>query len=86
MLNPLSVQYGQHISGKEINDWCHDQIENNGSHVKDAKRLLAKNYRDDVMYRLSWKAETSGAPMGHTIEFDRVDKYEKRKGTVNADG
>lgn len=86
MLNPLSVQYGQCISGKEINDWCHDQIENNGSHVRDAKRLLAKNYCDDLMYCLSWKVETSGVPMRHTIEFDRIDKYKKRKGTINAVG
>lgn len=77
MLNPLSVQYGQVVSGKEINDWCRIQIEKNGSHVKDALRLSKKNYKDDVMYRLVWKAETAGCPLGHTILFERVDKLKK---------
>ena len=74
MLNPLSLQLGQRVSGKEINDWCQDQIENEGSHIRDAKRLMAKNYRDDVIYRLIWKDETSGSPMGHTILFQRAER------------
>ena len=77
MLNPLSVQYGQVVSGKDINDWCNHQIANNGSHIRDARRLIAKNYRDDVMYRLVWKAETAGCPAGHTILFERADRYDK---------
>lgn len=40
MLNPLSLQMGQTCSGKEINNWCRYQVENNGSHYKDAVRLL----------------------------------------------
>lgn len=32
MLNPLSLQIGQTCTGKQINDWCRYQIENNGSH------------------------------------------------------
>ena len=87
MLNPLSVQYGQEVSGKDINEWCRDQIENNGSHLKDAKRLMSKHYRDDVMYRLVWKAETAGCPIGHTILFERADRYEKIMGkAVQANG
>ena len=43
MLNPLSLQMGQTCSGKEINDWCNYQINNNGSHYKDAVKLLKKN-------------------------------------------
>ena len=50
MLNPLSLQMGQTCSGKEINDWCNYQINNNGSHYKDAIRLLKKNFRDDREY------------------------------------
>ena len=45
MLNPLSLQIGQTCSGKEINDWCRYQIENNGSHYKDAVRLLKRIIR-----------------------------------------
>ena len=50
MLNPLSLMIGQTISGKEINDWCKDQIINNKSHQKIAKFLLSKGYKDDRVY------------------------------------
>ena len=50
MLNILSIQNGQWVTGKEINDWCRVQIENSTSHAKDAARLLKKTYRDDAVY------------------------------------
>lgn len=73
MLNPLSIQIGtQKISGKEINDWCIDQILNHGSHEKDARRLFRKNYRDNRMYILTYKVETSGSPTEHTLVFRKA--------------
>lgn len=73
MLNPLSLQIGQTCSGKEINDWCRYQIENNGSHYKDAVRLLKKNYKNDRTYCKSYKIETGGCDVPIIIEFDRVN-------------
>lgn len=73
MLNPLSLQMGQTCFGKEINDWCNYQIKNNGSHYKDAVRLLKKNYKDDRMYCKTIKAKTAGCGEGDVIEFRRVN-------------
>ena len=73
MLNPLSLQMGQTCSGKEINNWCRYQIENNGSHYKDAVRLFKKNYRNDRIYCKSYKIETGGCDVPTIIEFDRVN-------------
>lgn len=50
MVNILSIQNGQWITGKEINDWCRIQIEGNTSHAKEAARLMKKRYRDDAVY------------------------------------
>ena len=72
MTNPLSLQLGQEISGKDINEWCKDQIENHGSHEKYANFLLKKNYRDDQLYKKIYKTETAGCPRAHTIVFCRV--------------
>lgn len=58
MLNPLSLIIGQTISGKEINDWCKDQIINNKSHQKIAKFLLSKGYKDNRIYCKTYKQET----------------------------
>lgn len=71
MLNPLSLQLGQSITGKEINDWCRDQIENNKSHRKQAEFLLTKHYRDDRIYYKSYKVETAGGVKPYVIVFDR---------------
>ena len=73
MLNPLSLQIGQTCTGKEINDWCRYQIENNGSHYKDAVRLLKKNYRNDRMYYKSIKTKTAGSGESDVIEFRSVN-------------
>ena len=43
MLNPFSMYYGQACTGKEINDWCCYQIENNTLYYKEAVRLLKKS-------------------------------------------
>jgi hypothetical protein len=72
MLNPLSLQVGQEITGKEINDWCLYQIKNNGSHYKQAKYLLTKNYKDDRVYCKSYKIETSGSAQPYIIEFNKI--------------
>lgn len=71
MLNPLSLQYGQTCTGKEINDWCHYQIETNGSHYKDAVKFLKKNYKDDRIYCKTIKAKT-GSDDSDVIEFYRI--------------
>ena len=55
MLNPLSIQSNQFISGKDINDWCRHQIENQGFHFKDACRLIEQGYKDDRLYRKAYK-------------------------------
>ena len=69
MLNPRSLQIGQTCSGKEINNRCHYQIENNGSHYKDAVRLLKKNYKNDRKYYKTIKAKTAGSGESDVIEF-----------------
>lgn len=74
MLNPLSLQMGQTCSGKEINDWCNYQIKNNGSHYKDAVRLLKKNYKDDRTYCKSIKAKTAGCGEPDIIEFRKINE------------
>lgn len=50
MLNIMSLQNGQWVSGKGINDWCREQIDGNLSHAKEAARLMKKRYRDDAVY------------------------------------
>lgn len=74
MLNPLSLQMGQTCSGKEINDWCNYQINNNGSHYKDAVRLLKKNFRDDREYYKTIKAKTAGCGEHDVIEFRKMNE------------
>jgi hypothetical protein len=68
MVNPLSIQIGQKITGKEINSWCYDQIFNDKSHKKDAQRLLNKNYNDQTVYRKSYGVGTGCGEIGR-IEF-----------------
>ena len=74
MLNPLSLQFNQTCTGKQINDWCRYQIENNGSHYKDAVRLLKKNFKDDRTYYKTIKAKTAGCGEADVIEFRLVGK------------
>ena len=74
MLNPLSLQMGQTCSGKEINDWCNYQIKNNGSHYKDAVRLLKKNFRDDRKYYKTIKVKTAGCGEHDVIEFRKINE------------
>lgn len=73
MLNPLSLQMGQTCSGKEINDWCNYQINNNGSHYKDAAKLLKKNFKDNREYYKTIKVKTAGVGESDIIEFRRVN-------------
>ena len=73
MLNPLSLQMRQTCSGKEINDCCNYQIKNNGSHYKDAVRLLKKNFKDDRTYSKSIKAKTAGLGEPDIIEFRKIN-------------
>lgn len=73
MLNPLSLQMGQTCFGKEINDWCNYQIKNNGSHYKDAVRLLKKNFRDDRKYYKTIKVKTAGCGEADVIEFRKIN-------------
>ena len=73
MLNPLSLQMGQTCSGKEINDWCKDQIVNNKSHQKIARFLLSKSYKDDRIYYKTYKQET-GSNKPSIIIFNRSFK------------
>ena len=75
MLNPLSIQYGQMCTGKEINDWCRYQIKNNGCHYKDAVKFLKKNYKDDRTYCKCKKAKT-GSDDSDVIEFYRIKENE----------
>ena len=49
-MNILSVKPGTVLSGKQINDWCIDQVRYRRSHWKEAVRLLSKNYKDDENY------------------------------------
>ena len=73
MLNPLSLQLNQTCTGKQINDWCRYQVESNGSHCKDAVRLLKKNFKDDRTYYKTIKAKTAGVGEPDIIEFRRVN-------------
>ena len=50
-MNILSVERGHILQGKEINDWCIDQIRYKKSHAKDAARLAEKHFDDDAMYQ-----------------------------------
>lgn len=50
MRNILSIALGTQVTGKEINDWCWDQILNHRSHEDEAQRLIKKNYRDGRKY------------------------------------
>lgn len=50
MRNILSYKIGSAFSGKEIKDWCRYQIENKGSHFKEAKRLFQHYALDDTNF------------------------------------
>lgn len=53
MKNIFSYKEGSRFSGKEINDFCKDQIENNKSHAKEAKRIYFHySLKDFTVYEL----------------------------------
>lgn len=53
MRNILSYQPGSKFSGKEINEFCEDQMKNHGSHYKEAKHLYMHYiFKDSRMYEL----------------------------------
>lgn len=75
MINPLSIQFGQIISGKDINEWSEYQINTNDSHIKDAFRLKKKEYKNERLYVKTYKIETAGSlppKFRYTILFKRI--------------
>ena len=72
MLNVLSLELGHHVKGKEINDWCIDQIKNHKSHERDARRLMRKNYSDTRTYALILNQNGSGIASSTERVFMRV--------------
>ena len=53
MRNIFSYKLDSIFTGKEIIDYCKYQIQNNGSHAKEAKRIyLHYNLKDDKLYKL----------------------------------
>ncbi len=64
MKNILSYCKGSTFTGKEITDWCKYQIENNTSHIKEAKRLYPHyNLKPDRIYELRRRSFGPGADM-----------------------
>ena len=74
MLNPLSIEVGQKITGREINEWCKDQIKNQKSHRRQAEYLLSKNYKDERTYCKGLKVETGGGIKPHVIIFEKCEE------------
>ena len=53
MKNIFSYKLGSIFTGKEIMDYCKNQVQTNGSHSKEAKRIyLHYNLKDDKLYKL----------------------------------
>jgi len=58
-MNILSYAPNSIFTGKEINDWCIEQIQSCGSHAKEARKLYSHyTFKDDVKYQLVY------GPMG----------------------
>ena len=78
MRNILSYQYGTIFTGKEITDWCQDQLDNNRGNKKEAKRILAHyGFIDNVLYRsIPVKDYHTGHSENYynTIGFERLSK------------
>lgn len=73
-MNVLSVHGSNHVfTGKEINDWCRDQVNHGTARMREARRLLRKNYRDDRLYSPIWCDRNSGSGSGQMIVFRRKE-------------
>ena len=73
MRNIFSYKEGSLFSGKEIKDFCKDQIENKKSHAKEAKRIyLHYNLKDFTIYalvRLSFGPGTDQCRTGENLKI-----------------
>ena len=72
MVNVMSLEPGHKVKGKEINDWCMDQILHNGSHLREARRLFIKNYRDETTYEAVRIPANSGVNASNVLVFKKV--------------
>jgi len=53
MRNILSYQTGSRFSGKEINEFCEEQLRNHGSHYHEAHHLyMHYTFKDSRTYEL----------------------------------
>ena len=69
MRNIFSYKEGSLFSGKEIKDFCKDQIENRKSHAKEAKRIYFHyNLKDFTIYALARLPFGPGADQCRTGE------------------
>ena len=76
MKNILSYKNGSIFTGKEINDWCKDQIKNLRGNIKEAKRIyLHYSFIDNAKYKLTrvkdWHTGYSTCSF-HTLGFERI--------------
>ena len=68
-MNILSVERCHILRGKDINDWCVDQIRFKRSHAKEAIRLTKKHYDDDAMYQAYYDLDDK-----NRLNFRRVKR------------
>lgn len=74
-MNVLSGGNYPHIfTGKQINDWCKEQVNHGTSRWREARRLLRKNYKDDRLYISRLTSKNSGCGSGYTLVFERIEK------------
>ena len=79
MRNIFSYKLDSIFTGKEIMDYCKYQIQNNGSHAKEAKRIyLHYNLKDNKLYKLDRLPFGPGTDQcrygGEKLGFVRVNK------------
>ena len=83
MRNILNYRYGTLFTGKEIKDWCQDQVENSRDHKKEAKYIISHyGLIDNVLYRSIpvWNFVTGTRENNYYITgFERMSKDEKRE-------
>ena len=72
MLNILSVEPGHKVTGKQINDWCAEQIATNGSHFDEALKFIDKNYQDETIYEAIRTELHSGHNAPKVLTFRKV--------------
>ena len=71
-MNPTSYQPGARFTGKQLNDWCKDQVDNHRSHEKIAKKLwLHFVFKDNRVYELTYMRYRESDDFG-TVGFIRV--------------